>query len=707
MTNRWTAAVAAALMIAAPLLAGAALVAPAARADVACSPQYPWPDEATLAADCNQRAMRIANPGYGVLMTRGTGGPSDLVLPDRNDFYVSQGVHQGFLWWAPESDVTISKSDKTTQWTHCDPHFSTDDPGTTCTGDIKHTTVSDNFTADVTLHVFGFKGEPMWIAKSCGNYPTPPPDRPVRRVIRLIKFDDRNQNGVRDDGEPGMAGFTFHLSRVSSLVRQAPGDIADLTTGPDGTATFDLGDTDGPGTYQLTEAQQDGWTSTTGLSQTFDVGFGGGDTVADVASFGNTPAIGISKTAAGGFTRSYQWGVSKDVDKTLWKQVGGAATFTYTVTATHDAGTDSGWHASGVISVTNRDPFPHTGVTVTDALDDPSGQCAVQGGDGATLPAAPDPQHPTTTDFPYTCTYPAHPQAQQTNHATVTWPSVYPAGGTTSQTTSVDFAFPQEPTTLVDDCAHLVDQLDAGSPVVNDTCVADVDAAGASTFTYSRSIPMPAYECVDHTNVVTLTANTTGTSGSASKTVTTCGPGKTGAATIGFWRNKNGAAIITGQAATGACPSAAWMRQYAPFQDLSATATCAKVDSYVNGVIDSANASGASMNAMLKAQGLATALDIYFSNPALGGNKIGAPAPIAGVVIDLSKVCANPLSCSTYLDLRSFFGGPSITAGALLNAVAAHSNAGGTVWYGQVKSTQELAKDALDAINNQVVFRYP
>lgn len=32
------------------------------------------------------------------------------------------------------------------------------------------------------------------------------------------------------------------------------------------------------------------------------------------------------------------------------------------------------------------------------------------------------------------------------------------------------------------------------------------------------------------------------------------------------------------------------------------------------------------------------------------------------------------------------------------------SNTAGTTWYGNVKSTQELAKDAFDAVNNDVVF---
>ena len=50
-------------------------------------------------------------------------------------------------------------------------------------------------------------------------------------------------------------------------------------------------------------------------------------------------------------------------------------------------------------------------------------------------------------------------------------------------------------------------------------------------------------------------------------------PMQSGALTMGFWQNKNGQGIISGQAKTGVCASATWLRQYAPFQDLSATST--------------------------------------------------------------------------------------------------------------------------------------
>jgi hypothetical protein len=45
-----------------------------------------------------------------------------------------------------------------------------------------------------------------------------------------------------------------------------------------------------------------------------------------------------------------------------------------------------------------------------------------------------------------------------------------------------------------------------------------------------------------------------------------------------------------------------------------------------------------------------------------------------------------------------------LTVLQMLGYAAAMSNPGGSNWYGQVKATQVLAKDAFDAINNQVAF---
>jgi len=206
------------------------------------------------------------------------------------------------------------------------------------------------------------------------------------------------------------------------------------------------------------------------------------------------------------------------------------------------------------------------------------------------------------------------------------------------------------------------------------------------------------------------TAKITETSQSASQSVYVCNTA-TGALTIGFWQNKNGQGIITGGASTsGVCKSGTFLRTYAPFQDLSATASCSTVATYVANIIKAANASGSSMNAMLKAQMLATALDVYFSDATLGGNKINAAQALGGVQIDLTKVCkmldntsTGAGSCSgTNVNASSAFGGASsLTVAQMLAYAASQSNVGGSSWYGQVKATQELAKNAFDAINNQ------
>ena len=64
-------------------------------------------------------------------------------------------------------------------------------------------------------------------------------------------------------------------------------------------------------------------------------------------------------------------------------------------------------------------------------------------------------------------------------------------------------------------------------------------------------------------------------------------------------------------------------------------------------------------------------------------------------------------TCSgIYQNVSSAFGGAtSLTVAQMLVYAASQSNAGGTTWYGNnVKATQELAKNAFDAINNQVAF---
>ena len=429
---------------------------------------------------------------------------------------------------------------------------------------------------------------------------------------------------------------------------------------------------------------------------------------------GAADALTVTKDAAGSNKDTYAWTITKDVDKTIVKQVGGSATFTYTVKVTHDGGTISDVQVTGTISVFNSNVDVNnatvevTGVNVTDKLSDGT-VCAVTNGTGATLTAF-------ETHFSYTCNLSGLPQGQLDNTASISWPQQFLDNGALLDVGSGDFAFKNISFTanVIDECVNVSDAFNGGSPDQAHTfCVGGAGEVNNSfSFTYTRSITVPQFGCKSYDNTATFTANDDAATGSASQTVTVCGPARTGALTMGFWQNKNGQGIITGQAKTGVCPSGTWLRQYAPFQDLSATATCANVATYVYNIIKVANASGAAMNAMLKAQMLATALDVYFSDPALGGNKINAPAAIGGVAIDLTKICkiidgsgGTGTCSSTYQNVSSAFNGAtSLTVSQMLAYAASQSNLGGSTWYGNVKATQELAKNAFDAINNQLAF---
>jgi hypothetical protein len=250
--------------------------------------------------------------------------------------------------------------------------------------------------------------------------------------------------------------------------------------------------------------------------------------------------------------------------------------------------------------------------------------------------------------------------------------------------------------------------------------------SSSQTFKYSYVVKVP-HDCVKLDNTASFTvadkdsdADDTGSSSVTAKVCRT--PANTGALTMGFWQNKNGQGIISGQAKTGTCASTAWLRQFHPFSDLAASSTCSQVATYVYNVIKAATCTSTSKtcNAMLKAQMLATALDVYFSDPALGGNKIGAfsglgssqPA-IGSVTIDLTQICqmidgSGGSSCAgAYENASSAFGGAtSLSVLGMLtyqNTSDPAADAGAN-WYAQVKATQVLAKDAFDAVNNGVAF---
>jgi hypothetical protein len=386
----------------------------------------------------------------------------------------------------------------------------------------------------------------------------------------------------------------------------------------------------------------------------------------------------VGKTATPSFKRAYTWAIGKAVDKTLVEQIGGGtATFNYTVNASQTGFTDSDWAVNGTITVSNPNDWEDITVNVSDLIDN-GGTCVVTGGSNLLVPKS------SSATATYTCTYASAPPAAFTNTATAAWNNAAFFTPTGSASGSAAGAF-GAPTTTVNKTITVTDTFNSITTTLGTLTGTDATPFASATYTYSHIVNVPAHNCVKYTNTAVIVE----TGQSASQTVEVCGPAATGALTMGYWQNKNGQANITAANQTNL---KAYLMGFAPFQDIGTTA----VNVYVTNVIKAANASGASMNAMLKAQMLATALDVYFSTSGLGG-----------VSIDLTMI-NKPIGSGTFENVSSSFNNQtSMTVSAMLSWAASQSNAGGSVWYGQVKNgpnSQELAKDAFDAINNQVAF---
>jgi hypothetical protein len=411
----------------------------------------------------------------------------------------------------------------------------------------------------------------------------------------------------------------------------------------------------------------------------------------------------VSKDAFTSLTETYGWDSKKSVTPTNVNTTSSTVTAHYTVMATWSGPTPSGWTVSGHITVQNPNGFDVTGVTITDAVG--AHDCSVTDANGGLdeTVAADD-----SLVVPYSCSWATAPSSTGTNTATATWDKDAFGTPTGSAQGTADFDFADATVTPVNDSTTVQDTFNGGSSATN---IADVNVNGTYsnvasgvtpsynsgtqtfTFTYSRVLTVVPDACTTYPNTVALTGITDATPLDNSASVRVCGP-VAGGLTMGFWQNNNGQAIIKAGASTATvCNSGTWLRQYAPFQDLSSTATCAQVATYVYNIIKGGGTScgGANCNTLLKAQTLATALNVYFSDPTLSGNPIHAPSPLGGVNVNLTSWSAA-------------FGSTCESVSQMLTDAASHSNVGGSSWYGQVKATQVLAKSAFDAINNQVAF---
>ena len=219
----------------------------------------------------------------------------------------------------------------------------------------------------------------------------------------------------------------------------------------------------------------------------------------------------VSKSASPSFTRTYKWGITKSVNKTEITTSGGPATFNYTVSVSHDSGTDSGWQVSGTITVSNPNDWQAVTLSgVEDAINN-GGNCSITSGNPTGSVAA-----SSSVKLGYTCSYSSAPSpAAFTNKATASWDKTAAStpDGTASGEATGEFASP----TVVDGSVVVTDTVAGSLGTVSYTDVSPKKFEYAHEFTGD-----PVGKCTTHENTATFKTSTTSTEGAASQSVKVC-----------------------------------------------------------------------------------------------------------------------------------------------------------------------------------------
>ncbi len=217
----------------------------------------------------------------------------------------------------------------------------------------------------------------------------------------------------------------------------------------------------------------------------------------------------VSKTANASFTRTYKWTISKSVaaPTSVTMPAGSSATFNYSVNVASAGYADSGWVATGKITVANPNDWEAVRVNVTDVVDN-GGVCTVTNGTGVLVPAG------GAVTLDYSCAYASAPNpASGLNTATATWNSSTYSTPHGSATGTAGFAF-GTPTTETNKTVTVTDTFNGSTTVLG-----TVTYPGPATYTYSRTVIAPATGCVTYPN----TARISETGQLATASVQICG----------------------------------------------------------------------------------------------------------------------------------------------------------------------------------------
>lgn len=194
------------------------------------------------------------------------------------------------------------------------------------------------------------------------------------------------------------------------------------------------------------------------------------------------------------YTRTYAWRITDTATPTSIVTGDSTATAHYTVTATQTGATDSGWRFTGSVTITNPDPTPLTGVTVTDVVDN-GGTCSVVNGSNLTIAAG------AGVTLDYTCTWAQPPTSSSgTDTATAGWDAVANNTPTGTATVLTSFSF-AAPTTRVDATVAVADTL-AGS--LGSLTASDSGRPAGGVYTFDHSFDVPGGGCQAHPSMAGL-----------------------------------------------------------------------------------------------------------------------------------------------------------------------------------------------------------
>jgi len=233
-------------------------LAPAASANVL------WANEQDMINFSTHRIGYVYDVGAGHSIS-----PEQFAQPAVTDFYGRYGFDRNFMYWAP-----IEAIDRPHEfWNGC--YYN---PGGLCQNiqDGQQEIIDEIGSGQIHVKRWGN----AFIGIACGNFnhggagPIP--------TISGAKYEDVNGDGVRETGEPGLAGWTIDLHYGGTVVATA-------TTDAGGAYAFPLDVRSLPinaGTYTVTERPQAGWVQLQAPTPV-TVGYGAGNTTFGGNDFGN------------------------------------------------------------------------------------------------------------------------------------------------------------------------------------------------------------------------------------------------------------------------------------------------------------------------------------------------------------------------------------------------------------------------------------